>query len=97
MFDVAVLQHETGIAFGVTAINEALHVGEEPVNGTGSWGEREEGKGGEGNRSGEEEMGGEGKGTGGGKKGDGRRGKGYRRGKERGWEGMGGEGGEERE
>ena len=61
MFDVAVLQHETGIAFGVTAINEPLHMREEPVNGTGSWGEREE-VGGE--KRGEEKEGRKGEGRG---------------------------------
>ena len=86
MFDVAVLQHEAGIALGVTAINEPLHVGEEPVNGNGSWGEREEG-----GREGRRGRGGGGRGGGrGGGDGEGKGTRGERKGvgvEKRGWEG----------
>ena len=45
VLDVAVLEHEAGVALGVTAVNESLHMGGEPVDGIGPFGG---GRGGEG-------------------------------------------------
>ena len=38
VLDVAVLQHEAGIALCMATVNESLHVGEEPFNSIGSLG-----------------------------------------------------------
>lgn len=38
VLDVAVLQHEAGIALRMATVNESLHVGEEPFHGIGSLG-----------------------------------------------------------
>ena len=38
VLDVAVLQHEAGIALCMATVNESLHMGEEPFNSIGSLG-----------------------------------------------------------
>ena len=58
VLDVAVLEHEAGVALGVTAVNESLHMGGEPVDGIGPFGG---GRGGEGRGEGSGEKGGEGR------------------------------------
>lgn len=45
VLDVAVLKHKAGVALGVTAVNESLHMRGEPVDSIGPFGRGREGRG----------------------------------------------------